>query len=50
MSLAHTFQHQYTGVQMFVFHVEDEHEAKAKFYNLVTEINDWIYLGEKVVL
>lgn len=47
---AHVFQHKYTGVQIFVFHVEDEVSAKMKFYNIVTEHTDWVYLCIKQVL
>lgn len=50
MSDAHVFQHKYTGIQIFVFHVEDQTQAKLKFYKLVIEHTDWVYLGVKQVL
>lgn len=50
MSKAHVFQHNTTGVQMFVFHAKDEIQARLKFCNIVIGHIDWIYLGEKTVL
>jgi len=32
---AHVFQHKYNGVQMLVFHLENEIRAREKFYDTV---------------
>lgn len=44
---AHVFQHDITGVQIFVYHANDYVSAKKKFYNLVIDGHLWIYLGMK---
>ena len=46
---AHVFQHNYTGVQIFVFHFVNEIQAKQKFTDIVNDADDWIYLGKKSV-
>ena len=48
MNEAHVFQHKYTGVQIFVYHCNDEIDARYKFINLVISYSDWEYLGKKV--
>lgn len=47
---AHVFQHKYSGVQIFVYHVTDEIQAKQKFAGIVNDSDDWIYLGKKSVI
>lgn len=47
---AHVFQHKYTGVQIFVFHVDNEIQAKQKFTDIVNDVDSWIYLGKKAVI
>lgn len=48
MNEAHVFQHQFTGLQIFVYHVEDKWNAKLKLFGIVENHLDWIYLGKKV--
>jgi hypothetical protein len=50
MTKAHTFQHNTTGVQIFIFHVNSEQQARSKMASTVIHTPDWIYLGEKTVL
>lgn len=50
MTQAHVFQHKYTGVQIFVFHVENQLKANQKFAAIVVDDRDWLYLGLKQVL
>lgn len=50
MTTAHVFQHKYTRIQIFVYHVNDEFSAKLKFYDLVKEHTDWMYLGTRQVI
>lgn len=45
---AHVFQHKYTDVQIFVYHCENELRAREKFYTIVLDDRDWIYLCKKV--
>ena len=49
MNNAHTFQAKYTGVQIAVYHVQSEDEARAKFETIVMLPNNWIYLGIKSI-
>lgn len=48
MNEAHVFQHQYTGVQTFIYHKHSELQARGELYNIVCEPTYWIYLGKKV--
>ncbi len=48
MNKAHVFQHKYTGVQIFVYHGKDELNAKSKFYQLIKNPDNWVYIGQKV--
>ena len=49
MNKAHVFQHNTTGVQIFVYHCKTEFEARLKFSNITTDTTDmWVYLGEKI--
>jgi len=48
MNKAHVFQHNTTGVQIFVYHCSDEYSAKLKFFKIVINHEDWLYLGEKI--
>lgn len=47
---AHVFQHKFGGSQMFVYHVENEVQARNKFSETVIDIKDWYYLGTKWVI
>ena len=47
MKKADVFQHKFTGVQIFVYHAKDEHDARIQFWNLVNDVESWIYLGQK---
>ena len=47
---AHVFRHKYTGVQIYVFYVENEVKAKQKFTDIVNDSDDWIYLCKKSVI
>ncbi len=46
----HTFQEKYTGVQITVYHVDSEDEAREKFESIVMLPNNWIYIGIKQVI
>jgi hypothetical protein len=48
MNEAHVFQHQFTGVQIFVYRQHSELQARGELYNIVINPSDWIYLGKKV--
>lgn len=48
MNEAHVFQHQYTGVQIFVYHVKNKESAILDLSHVVCEPTDWTYLGRKV--
>jgi hypothetical protein len=50
MTQAHCFQEKYTGVQIFVYHAKDEHDAKFKFYKTVINHENWIYMGTKQII
>ena len=50
MTQAHVFQHQYSGVQIFVYHCDDKFNAKLKIFEIVENHQDWIYIGIKQVL
>lgn len=45
----HTFQEQYTGVQIIVFHCNSKEEAQSKFTELVINSSNWIYAGIKQI-
>ena len=44
---AYVFQHNTTGVQIFVYHCKSKEQAKAQFYFTVIDPPAWIYLGKK---
>jgi hypothetical protein len=44
---AHVFQHNTTGVQIFVYHCIDEDSARWKFTELVYNVDNWVCLGQK---
>lgn len=46
---AHTFQEQYTGIQIFVFHAKSKEDAQRKFAHLVLDSSNWLYCGIKQV-
>ena len=48
MNEAHVFQHKYTGVQIFVYHCNDEFQAKSKLVGLIINTDNWLYLCKKV--
>ena len=48
MNEAHVFQHQFTGLQIFVYHKKSRDHAYGELYNIVVNPKDWIYLGKKV--
>ena len=48
MNKAHVFQHQFTGVQIFVYHKPDQYHAKLELFSIVDNHRDWIYLGKKI--
>ena len=48
MNKAHVFQHNYTGVQMFIYHCVDEVSAKYKLWSVVVDKDKWTYLGQKI--
>jgi hypothetical protein len=41
---AHVFQEKYTGVQIYIWHCEDEDQARTKFDKVVMLPNNWIFL------
>jgi len=47
MNKAHVFQHQFTGLQIFVYHQPNEVQAKTMLTMIVRCPVDWIYLGQK---
>jgi hypothetical protein len=47
-NVAYVFQHQFTGVQIFVYHANDIEDAKFQFNSLVLNSSDWIYLKQAV--
>ena len=47
---AHVFQHHYTGIQIFVYHVTNKSEATTKIYESGINANNYTYLGIKQVL
>lgn len=49
MNKAHVFQHNTTGVQIFVWHCSTEEQAKSKFTSVVINSKDWEFLGYKTV-
>jgi hypothetical protein len=48
MHKAHVFQHNTTGVQIFVYHCTTELTARAQFASIVHNHQDWVYLGQKI--
>ena len=44
---AYVFQHNTTGVQIFVYHCKSKEQARARFSFTVIDPPAWIYLGEK---
>lgn len=49
MNTAYIFQEVYSGVQIAVYHVHTEQEAKIKFQSIVIEPDNWVYLGIKSI-
>ena len=47
LNKAHVFQHNITGVQIFVYHCVRIEQAYVQFSFTVIDPLDWIYLGEK---
>lgn len=48
MNKAHVFQHNTTGVQIFVYHCKDEEQARLKFEGLVYGLRkEWTFIGLK---
>ncbi len=47
MNKAYVFQHNTTGVQIFVYHAINNSDALRKFYNLVIDPSMWTSLGMK---
>ena len=50
MNEAHVFQHKYTGTQIFVYHCNDEFQAKSKLVGLIINTDNWLYLCKKVAI
>ena len=47
MNKAHVFQHNTTGLQIFVYHQPSVSLAQCELYGMVANSSDWIYLGQK---
>lgn len=45
---AHVFQHTTTGVQIFIYHQVSIGDARQEFRKIVTNVEDWVFLGKKV--
>ena len=50
MATAHVFQHNYTGIQIFVYHVEDRFRASVKISASGIDVSEYTYLGTKTVI
>lgn len=47
MNKAYVFQHDTTGVQIFVYHAKSEDDARSKFNPTVIDPKRWVYIGLK---
>lgn len=48
LNKAYVFQHNTTGVQIFVYHCNSKEQAYSQFSYIVIDPHAWIYLGKKV--
>jgi len=48
MNKAHVFQHNTTGVQIFIYHCTNKIAAREEFMNVVIDYREWMYLGKKI--
>lgn len=48
MKTAHVFQHKYTGIQIFIFNVQDELDAKLKILDSEICFTNYVYIGVKI--
>jgi len=48
MNKAFVFQHNTTGVQIFVYHAKHKNDAISRFSSLVIDPEKWVYIGLKV--